>query len=247
MEKIVLNQVSNPGISFTKDVNEKILALYYYLNSNQNIQCSYQKFQENLINNNIFTGSYIRSFIPFLYNTGMINNYNTGIDYNNLFTKNGLLYVKIIDNLKNAEQKNVDLPKLQTIKNDLLCMALNYMIDNNYKFADKYLDILNFVKNYRTINREEFYIMEYCIQNNLDYKKYIELYRNDNKSFDIYINTNNDEMLSYRSNNAFNYLIAFLSEEQCNYVIKYNQGDYIINKNREIFVDSVINKKREGE
>ena len=27
-KKIVLNQVSNPGISFTKDVNEKILALY---------------------------------------------------------------------------------------------------------------------------------------------------------------------------------------------------------------------------
>ena len=70
MEKIVLNQVSNPGISFTKDVNEKILALYYYLNSNQNIHCSYQQFQEHLINNNIFTGSYIRSFIPFLYNTG---------------------------------------------------------------------------------------------------------------------------------------------------------------------------------
>ena len=34
MEKIVLNQVSNPGISFTKDVNEKILALYDFLNSN---------------------------------------------------------------------------------------------------------------------------------------------------------------------------------------------------------------------
>ena len=94
MEKIVLNQVSNPGISFTKDVNEKILALYDFLNSN-NKNCTYQQFQEDLINSQIFTGSYIRSFIPFLYNAGIINDYNNGIAYNDLFTKNGLLYVQI--------------------------------------------------------------------------------------------------------------------------------------------------------
>ena len=244
MERIILNQISNPGISFTKDVNEKMLTLYDYISSNNNMNCSYQDFQDNLISNNIFTGSYIRSFIPFLFNSGMINDYTNGIKYNNFFTKNGLLYIKTINNLKNADENNIDLSKLTAIKNDLLCLSLDYMLKNNYKFIDKYLDILEFVKKYKTINREEFYIMEYCIQNNIDYENYIEQYRNDNQNFEIMIKTNNDEILSYRSNNAFNYLIAFLAEEQCNYVIKYNQGDYMINKNREEFVDSILNQSK---
>ena len=242
MEKIVLNQVSNPGISFTKDVNEKILALYDFLNSN-NKNCTYQQFQEDLINSQIFTGSYIRSFIPFLYNAGIINDYNNGIAYNDLFTKNGLLYVQIVRNIKNASDSNIDLSKMLVIKSDLLCMSLDYMIKSKYKFYDKYLDILKFIKKYRTINREEFYIMEYCLQNSYNYDDYINAYRNESKQYDIYINSNNDEVLSYRSNNAFNYLIAFLSEEQCNYLKKLNHGDYIINEEREKFIDLVLNSE----
>ena len=57
------------------------------------------------------------------------------------------------------------------------------------------------------------------------------------------LNSNNDEVLSYRSNNAFNYLIAFLSEEQCNYLKKLNHGDYIINEEREKFIDLVLNSE----
>ena len=91
MEKIILNQISNPGISFTNDVNEKILALYDFSKQKINDSCTYQQFQEELINNNLFSGSYIRSFIPFLYNAGMINDYTNIINFNNLFTKNGVL------------------------------------------------------------------------------------------------------------------------------------------------------------
>ena len=76
-----------------------------------------------------------------------------------------------------------------------------------------------------------------------EYDDYINAYRNESKQYDIYINSNNDEVLSYRSNNAFNYLIAFLSEEQCNYLKKLNQGDYIINEEREKFIDLVLNSE----
>ena len=105
------------------------------------------------------------------------------------------------------------------------------MIKSKYKFYDKYLDILKFIKKYRTINREEFYIMEYCLQNSYNYDDYINAYRNESKQYDIYINSNNDEVLSYRSNNAFNYLK------------KLNQGDYIINEEREKFIDLVLNSE----
>lgn len=242
MEKIVLNQVSNPGISFTDDVNEKILSLYVFLNHHNKI-CSYQEFQEDLKKNEIFSGSYIRSFIPFMYNAGIINDYNNGVTYKSLFTKNGLSYVNIIKTIKSMNDSNVDIAKLNVIKSDLLCMSLDYMIKNNYKFYDKYLDVLKFVKKFRTINREEFYIMEYCLQNNYDYDDYIKTYRNNEKQYDIYINSNNDEELSNRSNNAFNYLIAFLAEDQCNYLQRINQGNYMINKEREKYVDLVLSSK----
>ena len=243
MKKILLNQISNPGISFTKDVNDKMISLYDYLNENKNNTCSYQDFQKDLIEKNIFSGSYIRSFIPFLYNTGMINNYNENIKYSNFFTKNGALYVKTIFNIKQGNDNNIDIEKLVNIKNDLLCMSLDYMIKNNYKFYDKYLDILKFVKEYKTINREEFYILEYCLQNNIDYHNDIENYRSNN-SYDIYIKSNNEEILSYRSNNAFNYLVAFLADDQCNYIKKADQSNYRLNYDRELFIDSVLEQVR---
>lgn len=247
MEKIVLNQISNPGISFTKDVNEKMISLYLYLKENEQKECSYQDFQQDLIEKDIFSGSYIRSFIPFLFNTGMINNYTALINYSNFFTRNGILYVKTILNIKKASENNVDFEKLTNIKNDLLCISLDYMIKIKYKFFEKYLDILSFIKEYRTINREEFYILEYCKQNDYDYHKFIEINRNSPGYYDIYIKTNNDEILSYRSNNAFNYLIAFLAEEQCNYVKKANQSDYQINLKREKFIDSILSQSmKEG-
>lgn len=248
MKKIILNQISNPGISFTNDVNEKLLALYNFSIQKSNDSCTYQQFQEELINNNLFSGSYIRSFIPFLYNAGMINDYTNIINFNNLFTKNGILYIKIIQNLKQVSKNQLNVSELLNIKKNLLCMSLDFMIKNKYKFYSKYLDILKFVKVYKTINREEFYILEYCIQNNLNYREYIDLNRREKDYFDIYIKANNDEILSYRSNNAFNYFVAFLADGQCNYISKINYNDYQLNTDREIFLDSVLNEeKKEGE
>lgn len=245
MEKIVLNQISNPGISFTQDANDKIIALYDFTNMYKDKKSTYQIFQNDLINNRIFTGSYIRSFIPFLYNAGMINDYNNEIAYDNIFTQNGLLYIKIIKNLKDAINNNIDLPNLNAIKNDLLCISFDYMIKNKYKFYDKYLDILEFVKKYKTINREEFYILEYCIQNNYDCDEYISLFRDGNKEYDIYVISNDGEEINYRRNNAFNYFISFLSEEQCNYLRHLDQSNYTINYEREKFIDLVLNVKGE--
>ena len=248
MEKIILSQISNPGISFTNDVNEKLLALYNFSIQKSNDSYTYQEFQEELINNNLFSGSYIRSFIPFLYNAGMINDYTNIINFNNLFTKNGILYIKTIQNLKQASENQLNVSELLNIKKNLLCMSLDFMIKNKYKFYSKYLDILKFVKVYKTINREEFSILEYCIQNNLNYREYIDLNRRKKDCFDIYIKANNDEILSYRCNNAFNYFVAFLADGQCNYISKINHTDYQLNTDREIFLDSVLNEgKKEGE
>ena len=84
--EIKLNSISNPGISFTDDVNQKIILLYNYINKNREKKISYSDFQAELINEKIFSGSYIRSFIPFLRNFGVVNDYSN-IDFNTFFIK----------------------------------------------------------------------------------------------------------------------------------------------------------------
>lgn len=238
--KITLNQVSNPGISFTSDINEKLISLYELIQKNNNYQSSYQDFQEKLINNELFSGSYIRSFIPFLYNCGIINDYTNIIDFKKFFTTNGKLYIETIINIFKLDSNDKEKKYLNNIKADLLCLSLDYMINNNYKFYNKYIDILVFIKKYKTINREEFYILEYCKQNNIDVDELITSYRNDPKSISIFVYDRNGEELSYRSNNAFNYFVSFLSEDQCNYICKLNQSDYQINEDRGYLIDSLM-------
>ena len=69
---------------------------------------------------------------PVMYYKGQKT--DNGIAYNDLFTKNGLLYVQIVRNIKNASDSNIDLSKMLVIKSDLLCMSLDYIIKSKYKF-----------------------------------------------------------------------------------------------------------------
>ena len=70
MEKnIIVRQISNPGLSFTENINDKIILMSEVVFQNQTQKMSYQQFQQYIIDRGIFSGSYIRSFIPFLYNS----------------------------------------------------------------------------------------------------------------------------------------------------------------------------------
>lgn len=246
MNNIVLKQISNPGISFTKDMNSKLLSMYEIMQDNSSFEKNYQEFQQFMISNNLFTGSYIRSFIPFLYNVGIVKNYSKIIKFNDFFTPKGKAYILILKNLKITYK--YDTPKfkntldcMNNIKNDLIALFLNNMIKSNYKFYDKYCDILIFLKNFKTINREEFYIMEYCKQNSLNLSEFINNYRINKEDIKINIIDNSENIVSYRNNNAFNYYIALLSKEQCNFVVKIDQSNYNLNTSRLNLIDITIN------
>lgn len=237
--EIKLNSISNPGISFTDDVNQKIILLYNYINKNREKKISYSDFQAELINEKIFSGSYIRSFIPFLRNFGVVNDYSN-IDFNTFFTRNGKIYVNnIIDyyKLKDFEDENIIIKKVKNIKEDLICLFLDYLCDHKNKYYEKYLDILFFIEKYNKICKKEFYIYEYCKENNLESDELISAYRQNLENFEIiFYGKNNNEI----GNNAFNYFIALLSEDQCNYVLKMDQNYYKLNENRKELVDSII-------
>lgn len=247
MEKnIIMRQISNPGLSFTDNINDKIILMSEVIFRNSNLVMNYQEFQNYIIQKNIFSGSYIRSFIPFLYNLGLINNYRE-INFSAFFTKLGLSYIEIIKTIKVANHSNEKLDdikkSLNTIKNDIIVLGLLNMKDSISEYFDKYCDILQFIKKYNTINREEFNILQFCKQNHLDDHEYITSYRANPENFKISILDNRNEIVDYRTNNAYNYFIALLSEEQCNFVIKANQNNYRLNYNRISLIDSILSER----
>lgn len=238
-EKIVLKPINNPGISFTPETNIKLLGLNELLEKNKGKTMSYAEFQEMLISEGIFSGSYIRSLIPFLFNLGMINDYSS-ISYNSFFTDIGKSYVSALKLIRDSSEHESAIK----MKESVLILSLVYMKKNKSKYYSKYVDILKFVKKHKTINREEFFINEYCIQNNLDSTEMINEYRQDESKYDIYIlNKYEVEEMSYRSNNAFNYFIAFLADDQTNLLYKQDKNSYAIN-NKKI---EIINELIEGD
>lgn len=237
---IKLEAISNPGISFTEDVNIKLISLYTFVQENKNRKVTYSDFQTELINSKIFSGSYIRSFIPFIRNFGIINDYRE-VNYNDFFTSIGKMYIEnLIDyyNIKDIQNEEI-LTYLKRNKEDIICLFLDYLCKNKHKYFEKYLDILYFVKKYNKICKTEFYIYEYCKINKINSDELIKNYRENPDSFEIkFVDKDNNEI----GNNAFNYFIALLSEEQCNYVCKSTQSYYQINNQRVDLINSILNQ-----
>ena len=237
---INVKSISNPGISFTDDVNEKLILLYQYVEENKGRQVTYSEFQTELIENKIFINSYIRSFIPFIRNFGIINEYSS-VDYNNFFTSTGKLYIEnLIDcaSVKVISEEEISNYFKRT-KENILCLCLDYLCENKISYFEKYLDILYYVKKYNKICKNEFYIYEYCKVNKIKCDELIKMYRENPNSIEIRIVGRHNKDVE---NNAFNYFIALLSEEQCNYVCKIDQMYYKINSERIRLVDSILNE-----
>ena len=85
----------------------KLISLYEYVKRNKEKRKSYSDFQDELINEQIFSGSYIRSFIPFLHNFGVIKDYEV-VNYSDFFSMNGEMYIK---NMRDADDLLGDTTK----------------------------------------------------------------------------------------------------------------------------------------
>lgn len=245
MNNIIIKQISNPGISLTRDLNNKLISISEIVDLNNELELDYSDFQRKIISSGIFSGSYIRSFIPFLYNIGLINEYSKKINFKNFFTNLGKAYIVLIKTIKMVYDNNpndYNLKNLELLKNDLIVKSLIHMIHTKNKYANKYCDILLFLKKFKTINREEFYIMQYCIENNLDLYQIINSYRKNSSEFSIKVLDNNNEIVDYKNNNAYNYFLAFLLSDQCNLLIKIDQSNCKLNEERTEIVDSILNE-----
>lgn|GEM_PF-5658550 len=234
--------VSNPGISFTEETNNKLLKMKELL-ENLNKKKNYLGLQELLIQNGIFSGSYCRSFLPFLYNCGFTRSYEKEFHINQYFTKYGESYLKILKSISeinsdnNLSKKTEVLLQLYEARAEILKLALINMKKNNYTHFNLYKTFLEFIYKYSTINKEEFYINQFYIQKNeVVPEKIIRNYRNETIKLKEVIGKESSELL----NNPYTYCKGFLAEDQCKLVIKDHNGNYKINESEIDFIKEII-------
>jgi hypothetical protein len=196
-----------------------------------------------LIQNGIFSGSYCRSFLPFLYNCGFTDSYDKEFHINQYFTKYGESYLKILKSISDINSDNNVSKKIEVLlqlykaKAGILKLALINMKKNNYTHFNLYKTFLEFICKYRTINKEEFYINQFYIQKNTVVpEKIISDYRNGTIQLKEIIGKEPFELIS----NPYTYCKGFLAEEQCNLVVKDQNGNYKINQSEIDFIKEII-------
>lgn len=238
--EIIINQISNAGLSLTKDTNKKLIEMYNVLEKSSKTM-KYQEFQSIMIENNIFSGSYIRSVIPFIYSLGIINDYNHEIEFKTFFTRLGISYIKILQTIADIDENSDIMSNLISIKQDIIVSMLKYMKDTNAKYVNEYMEVLKYVLKNKKINRDEFFLMEYCIENKIDNFNFINTYRNDKDYYTMKIRKNDGEISDYTSNNAFNYVIALLV--QADLLCKFDGNYYVINQARIGMINDFIKEE----
>lgn len=238
---IVINQISNPGLSLTDEINKKLIEMFKLVETIEE-KITYSKFQELLINEEIFSGSYIRSVIPFLSDLGIITDYRI-IDPNNFFTPLGISYIKIIESLQLVEETDTIYSNLMEIKSDLIGLMLLFMKNSDSKYIDEYINLLKYVNITGRLCKEEYYICKYCDENHIsNVGEILNNYRNGLTTHKIRIIGNGGAINDISSNNAYQYINALLSTNQANYLVKYDRSYITLNQKRKEFYEDLMNK-----
>ena len=222
-----LDGCGNHGFSYTEKYKKSIVTIFDWANDQESQELDYQKFQEKISSLGVSKPSEVRMIIPFLIKAGVINESNVirgksrirsiRID-NNLFTENGKIFVQVL---------KIILLALKTEDTTIMRQVLvTYHKIGRIQFRELcnseetiYQDLYDFLKEYKHINRDEFFLLTSCRAWDKmgDLPKYITQYR-EGKIKDI----------EYASNvNCYQYIISTL--EDLGVLIKTDDGYVLSN------------------
>ena len=152
--KIVVENCSSPGASFTKNTNEVIIKIYEWIQENNEPTLSFIDFRRRLESEKGINDNNARNIYPLLKNCNFVN-YEGGTELNTkfFFTKLGLAYVKalmtintIIDAEYEKKQKEIVLKKFDSIMKKVVYDGVKNLMktpDSNYTKSIKwYLEFL---------------------------------------------------------------------------------------------------------
>ncbi|MDB7985235.1 hypothetical protein [Faecalicoccus pleomorphus] len=165
--KLILNGCSNPGLSYTEKYKMDIIRLYdYFLNLCPKEIYEYTKLQDLIEDQINIDGSEIRMVIPFLFKIGILSEENAIrggkklrkiIINDSLFTKEGLCFAQFLKIDKNKNSFN-DVQKeiVDRIFHKFGLMQFEKLRNGENLIYD---DLLVFLKKYKTIDKNEFFIL----------------------------------------------------------------------------------------
>ncbi|WP_270550607.1 hypothetical protein, partial [Clostridium perfringens] len=157
---------SNPGCSLTEFRKKQILELSDWIKKHKNdSDKTYKEIQKEVSKEyDDLDESKIRMLVPLLRKMGYVtdvgfNKKNSLISINNFFTEEGLNFIKflkIIDDIQNINcDKNLN-EKINVLNELFNIMSMLNLILNGENI---YLDTINFLKLYKTMDKNEFFIM----------------------------------------------------------------------------------------
>lgn len=235
--ELKLEGCSNAGWSLTEFRKEQILKLYGWVENNKGRRKTYKQIQEEIeATCEGLDSSKVRMIVPFLRKMGYIQSggfeqKNALINLNDFFTQQGKAYIEYLKLSKKTsvlERKDIN-NKLSEI--DTLFNIMN-MINLVLNGEEVYIDCINFLKEYETMDKNEFFIMTTIRKEYLgneytrELKRVITEYRN-NKFNKIEIT---------KHANSYGYVKKFLIET--NLLFEYN-GNLKLNDKYSYILDGI--------
>jgi hypothetical protein len=204
--KIIVENCSSPGASFTENTNEVIIKIYEWIQENKEPKLSFIHFRRRLESEKGINDNNARNIYPLLKNCKFVE-YEGGTELNSksFFTNRGLAYVKaqmtlnsIMDANYEKKQKEFAKKKFDTIIEQLVLegvKSLMKMPDLNYTKSIKWY--LEFLIRFRKINKYEFAYLIY-VKNSLgedcfdDMSETINNYRMKKIEIEVQVRVRND-------------------------------------------------------
>ncbi len=204
--KIIIENCSSPGASFTKNTNEVIVKIYEWIQKNEEPNLSFIDFRRRLESEKGINDNNARNIYPLLKNCNFAE-YEGGSELNTkeFFTNRGLAYVKslvtinsILDGEYEKNQKEAAIKEFDGIKRKIVYDGIKSLMktpDLNYTTSIKWY--LEFLLKFRKINKYEFAYLIYkkneigedCFD---DVSETINSYRNNMIEIEVQVRVRND-------------------------------------------------------
>ena len=208
-----LEGCSNSGFSLTEVRKSQILELYQWVNSNIEYEKTYKQIQEDIENScKHLDASKVRMLVPFLRKMGYISNYgfeqkNSIIKLVNFFTIEGKVFIEYLKlgqiiSLLDQEDISNEMKRIDEL------FSMISMLNLIFNGEEIYVDVIKFLKKYRHMDKNEFFIMT-TLQNQYECEEYIQML---DKYIKQYRNGEIGQLEIVKHQNSFNYVKSLLIE-----------------------------------
>ena len=212
--KLKLEGCSNAGFSLTDIRKEQILELAeWVVNHREDSKKTYKQIQSEIEKESEhLDSSKVRMLVPFLRKMGYVNNEgfeqkNSLISLKEFFTDEGrcfVEYLKIVSKIILLDKKDIE-NKIKEVNGLFNMINMINLVNNGEEI---YIDTIEFLKKYRTMDKNEFFIMT-TLKNRYEGEHYIKML---DKAICKYRKGAFKRIEIIKHQNAYNYVKSFLIE-----------------------------------